>query len=103
VAILTVLLDASAPEVTLVNRFWKTVIAGTAVGAVIGVYLYAKSKEDRKRLMAEDSRAQEMASKMALRIRRTTNRFANEIGKEVARAGRSIKTLGNRLSMGGVD
>jgi len=63
VAILTVLLDASAPEVTLVNRFWKTVIAGTAVGAVIGVYLYAKSKEDRKRLMAEDSRAQEMASK----------------------------------------
>jgi len=53
--------------------------------------------------MMGDSHAEEMASKMTSRIMRTTNRFAKDIGEEVARAGRTVQALGKRLSMGGVD
>ncbi len=85
------------------NRFWKTVITGTAAGAIIGFYLYTKSKRGRRSLMMDDSKAERMAGKMTHRIMRTTNRFAKDIGKEVMRAGRTMQALGNRLSMGGVD
>lgn len=85
------------------NRFWKTVITGTAAGAMIGVYLYTKSNRERRNLMMDDSKAERMATKMTHRIMRTTNRFAKDIGKEVMRAGRTMQALGNRLSMGGID
>jgi hypothetical protein len=91
------------PEVTLVNRFWKTVITGTAAGALIGFYLYTRSQRELRSLMMDSSRAERMAGKMTHRIMRTTNRFARDIGKEVMRAGRTMQALGNRLSMGGVD
>jgi len=86
-----------------VNRFWKTVITGTAAGALIGFYLYTKSKRTRMNLMTDDSKAERMAGKMTRRIMRTTDRFARDIGKEVMRAGRTMQALGNRLTMGGVD
>ncbi|NLB73811.1 MAG: hypothetical protein GX795_07260 [Firmicutes bacterium] len=85
------------------NRFWKTVITGTAAGALIGFYLYTKSKRTRMNLMTDDSKAERMAGKMTRRIMRTTDRFARDIGKEVMRAGRTMQALGNRLTMGGVD
>lgn len=97
------LLDVNIPEVTPMNRFWKTVLTGTAAGAVIGAYVYTKSKRDRSRLMMEASQAEEMAGKITSRIIRTTNRFTKDIGKEVARAGRTMQALGNRIGMGGVD
>ena len=85
------------------NRFWITVITGTAAGSLIGFYLYTKSKRTRMNLMTDDSKAERMAGKMTRRIMRTTDRFARDIGKEVMRAGRTMQALGNRLTMGGVD
>lgn len=85
------------------NRFWKTVITGTAAGAVIGFYLYTKSRKGSKSLMMDDSKAERMAGRVTHRIMRMTNRFVKDIGKEVMRAGGTMQALGNRLSMGGVD
>jgi hypothetical protein len=96
-------LDVSVLEVTLMNKFWKTVITGTAAGAVIGFYRYAKSRRGRRSVMMDNPEAERMAGKMTGRIMRTTNRFARDIGKEVMRAGRTMQALGNRLSMGGAD
>ncbi|HXL04200.1 MAG: hypothetical protein GX872_05345 [Firmicutes bacterium] len=85
------------------NRFWKTVLTGTAAGTAVGVYLYRKSKKSRTKLTANNSQAEEIAGNMIKEIMKTTNRFAKDIEKELVRAGRTIQALPNRLNIGGVD
>ncbi|HCD41430.1 MAG: hypothetical protein QM391_04775 [Bacillota bacterium] len=85
------------------NRFWKAMITGVATGAVIGFYLHARSKRQRRKLMMGDPDLERMAGTMTNRIMRTADKFARDMGKEVMRAARAMQALGNRLSLGGMD
>ena len=85
------------------NRFWRTVLTGTAAGALVGIYLYTKSKGIDLEHMQNTSKSEKIKDETTHMLVRSTNRFLKSLGKEITRAGKTLQVLGTRLNIGGID
>ncbi|MCR4402205.1 MAG: hypothetical protein NUW12_05390 [Firmicutes bacterium] len=86
------------------NRFWRSIIAGSAAGAAIGAYFYVRSRRARARtLMGADSEDMRAARSARAMVTKAAGRMVTQVGRSIVGAGEKTRAAGRRLRLGRAD
>ncbi|MEW6104871.1 MAG: hypothetical protein AB1563_00670 [Bacillota bacterium] len=86
------------------NRFWRSIIAGSAAGAAIGAYFYFRSRRARARtLMGTASDEMRAARSARAMVTKAAGRMVTQVGRSIINAGERTRAAGRRLRLGRAD